>query len=409
MKRAAMAVVVAVLAGHAFVMAPVRAQSSRGQIAYSSYGAGGTFDVYVMNPDGSFATNLTNSTTRGEVDPSFSSDGTLIAFAGATGDEASDVYVMAADGSSERRVTATPEWEYTPVLSPDGTKVAFVREQRADYDVWISNIDGSSPERITSGVSAGIGALSWRPDGAAIAYSRATDSTGSNQEIYEVTLSDGVQRKVIARAGYDESPQYSPDGSSIAFLGEGAGVNSGLAVFTVNTDGTGLREVDNTGYAFAVAWAPDGTKLLVARGRGRANELLTMDPNGMNPQLVTNEITYDLSWQRCDGDCRLSTVQPSIVFVGPAFVHRRALKVMAEVRPAHTGEPLTITLYKKRDGRFRRVGSQTLAIPASTFAIASFPLQGRGRCKATAVFAGDEDHQGDRGGARFPCSGLIAG
>ncbi len=64
-----------------------------------------TFDVAVMNTDGSNIVNLTNS-AGGDYVPEWSSDGLMIAFI-ATRDGNKELYVMNADGSSQFRLTDT--------------------------------------------------------------------------------------------------------------------------------------------------------------------------------------------------------------------------------------------------------------------------------------------------------------
>ena len=72
-----------------------------------------------MNADGSNQVNLTNDPAN-DFSPTWSPDGTSIAFARNTGDYA-DIYVMNADGSGQTDITSSPlEYEAYPDWSPDG-------------------------------------------------------------------------------------------------------------------------------------------------------------------------------------------------------------------------------------------------------------------------------------------------
>ncbi len=57
------------------------------------------------------------------------------------------------------------------VLSPDGSKVAFLHEEGGDWEVWVMAADGSSPHRVLAGEKRRIfDALQWSPDNTYIAY-----------------------------------------------------------------------------------------------------------------------------------------------------------------------------------------------------------------------------------------------
>ncbi len=75
-----------------------------------------------MNPDGSNRTML----VRGGSDPDWSPDGSQITYVRGVGGSATDVFLANSDGTGRVRLTNTPDrWDYTPVFSPDGTKIAF--------------------------------------------------------------------------------------------------------------------------------------------------------------------------------------------------------------------------------------------------------------------------------------------
>ena len=81
-------------------------------------------DVFVMNADGSGKTDLTNTTSSGELNPVWSPDGTKIVYAGNPYNVGSnrDLFVMNADGSGQTNLTNSPSFEdgpdWMPVASP---------------------------------------------------------------------------------------------------------------------------------------------------------------------------------------------------------------------------------------------------------------------------------------------------
>ncbi|MCS7261757.1 MAG: hypothetical protein NZ765_13450, partial [Anaerolineae bacterium] len=71
-----------------------------------------------------------------------------------------DIILINADGSGLRRLTNGID----PVLSPDGSQVAFTRWNGEDGSLWVINIDGSG-ERAVLGATKQAKHPAWSPDG----------------------------------------------------------------------------------------------------------------------------------------------------------------------------------------------------------------------------------------------------
>ena len=74
-----------------------------------------------------------------------------------------DVWVMAADGSNAVDLTPRAGFDSIPAWSPDGAKLAFVR----DGGIAVMNADGSNMHVIISSGTF----PAWSPDGTKLAYS----------------------------------------------------------------------------------------------------------------------------------------------------------------------------------------------------------------------------------------------
>jgi len=66
-------------------------------------------------------------------------------------------------------------------LSPDGRRIAFVRELNGNYDLWVQNIDGSGLTQLTTG-EFGEFEPAWSPDGSKLAFISNRDSKGEVRE-----------------------------------------------------------------------------------------------------------------------------------------------------------------------------------------------------------------------------------
>jgi hypothetical protein len=114
-------------------------------------------DIYVMNADGSGRVNLTNNFPVEERGPSWSPDGTRIAYMCRVGDPplpggtpTFEICVMNADGSDPRRLTFNNLPDGTPSWSPDGTQIVFNRAvPPPNQQLHIMNADGSGQTQLT--------------------------------------------------------------------------------------------------------------------------------------------------------------------------------------------------------------------------------------------------------------------
>ncbi|HXD86650.1 MAG TPA: hypothetical protein VN641_09160 [Urbifossiella sp.] len=100
--------------------------------------------------------------------PAYSPDGRRIAFSSSR-DGTFDLYVMNANGSGVRRVVKLDGMQMRPSWSPDGQRLAFTSNHAGSYDLWIVRLDGTGLVRLT-GSAERDDYSAWRPDGRQIAF-----------------------------------------------------------------------------------------------------------------------------------------------------------------------------------------------------------------------------------------------
>ena len=131
--------------------------------------AAGYPDVYVINDDGSGATNLTpDSEGWPDGEPAWSPDGSKIVFRSyRTGN--GDLYTISPDGTELVRLTEG-NLDTNPRWSPDGQRIVFTRYldpyvEGSEFELFVINADGSALTQITDDVNLRSSEADWSPDG----------------------------------------------------------------------------------------------------------------------------------------------------------------------------------------------------------------------------------------------------
>jgi TolB protein len=252
----------------------------------------GDYAIYEMNADGRGQRRLTEhdvSTSSParllfQIEPAWSPDGTKIAFVSRRAGTF-DVFVMNADGTGTRRLTSTKENDTHPTWSPDGDEVAFAR----DADIWVMAADGSNARRVSDPMVEE-SEPAWAPDGRWMAYVRRAPGTAS-REIWLMRPDGSGRHVVLSQTGSSTGPAWSPDSTRIAFSSNEEG--SLFEIYTVGVDGKGLRTVVPTrADNFEASWSPDGAKIAyqedgaifaVELGGGRVEKLTDNENNDSSP------------------------------------------------------------------------------------------------------------------------------
>ncbi len=252
--------------------------------------------IYVMNPDGSGATALTQDSFA-NADPAWSPDGSRIVFAGGLINGAAgsgDIFVMEADGTGRVNLTNCPSSDRFPAWSPDGTKIVFTQAPTlfGPTGVYVMN---SAP----SGAACGGATLlvndalwpAWSPDGSTIAFVAVGATTLTVGKIYLMNPDGTDVRQLTTDPSFaDIQPSWSPDGSRLAFTR--TPISGGpLAIDVINRDGSGLTAL-TTGQGFfsnnsEPAWSPDGKKIAFSRVTRTGASIFVMNSNGNGDTQLT--------------------------------------------------------------------------------------------------------------------------
>lgn len=201
-----------------------------------------------------------------DAEPSFSADGTTIAFV-----RAGDIYAMRADGSGQRRLTTGPELDSRPLVSPNGRLVVFERRAAADQprDLYTVKSGGAGLHRLAPS-AADDHEASFSPDGRNVAFVRSVARAGGTaDDIYSVRPS-GARLVRLTKSGRDDfAPRHL--GATIVFSrGESAEGPSAFAdIFSMRSNGTKARKlIAGVGSSYVEDATANGRTLLFRRDQG---------------------------------------------------------------------------------------------------------------------------------------------
>jgi Tol biopolymer transport system component len=277
------------------------AAATNGPIVFQA-AAGKRAQLFTINPDGTGLRQVTRVGHDGAENPVWSPDGTRIAFDTNAG-KGVNVFTIAPDGTGLLSLPlGVGDFNGDPAYSPDGAQISFDQDagdsRPTVHGIYVANADGSGARRVTTGIAtkkAYDTESQWSPDGTRLAFTRVKNSRQA--AIFTVKL-DGTDLRQITPYKLDAaSPDWSPDGTRIAFNTywdphPGKSAN----VYTIRPDGTGLtaltRHRGGRTHSFRPSWAPDGSKLVIARfvprGKGGRLNLYTINPDGSRAKRLTN-------------------------------------------------------------------------------------------------------------------------
>jgi Tol biopolymer transport system component len=239
-------------------------------------------------------------------------------------------YTMNVDGSGLRRVSTGTGRTTCGYFTPDARHIVYASTHlggrecpprpdfsrgyvwpiHASYDIFRANADGSGLTRLTE--APGYDAEpTVAPDGT-IVFTSVRDG---DMEIYTMSADGSDVKRLTTRPGPDGGPFFSYDGALIIFrgkritdeteladyrrlLGEGLWRPTDLELFVMNRDGSGLRQItDSGGSNFAPFIHPDGRRAIFASNRhdpkGRNFDLYLVNLDGTGVERVTFNDTFD--------------------------------------------------------------------------------------------------------------------
>jgi Tol biopolymer transport system component len=253
-------------------------------------------DIYTVSPNGRHLVNLTPDSPKSDDYASWSADGRKIAFwstrtgrdnsfVPALGRADQEIFVMNANGSGLRQVTKNDVDDGGPTWSPSGDRLVFHRfiDDIDHADLITVRVNGTSERNLTRSPRISDRYGVWSPDGREIVFMR--DDSGSENDIATIRPDGSHLRALTATPTDEEAPDWSPDGTRIAFHWDVAAPRDNWDIYVMRRDGgsppTRLTTAEGGDSSVNPAWSPDGRKIVFNKG-----ELFTMRADGSRQKTV---------------------------------------------------------------------------------------------------------------------------
>jgi Tol biopolymer transport system component len=179
----------------------------------------------------------------------------------APGDPQPDIYSVLPGGQAMHRLTDDPAFDACAAYSADGKQIAYCSsagDPTGQFDIWTMKANGKDRQRLTQ-LGGGATFPDFSPDGSRIAFG-ARPAGASNIDVYVMNVDGSDLVQLTNAPGNDRYPAWSPDGSRIVFESERSGLNQ---VWVMSADGSDQTQLtfDATQKDQTPEWSPDGTEI----------------------------------------------------------------------------------------------------------------------------------------------------
>lgn len=259
------------------VLHPSLPPGVRGQVVFHS-SRDGRNKLFTIDLATGAIDRLTSGADHRDEDPSWSPDGSAVAFASNRFGRADfDIAILDRRDGAVTRVTAHPAFEQHPTWGSRGARILFASEQDGTQAVFEARADGLDVTRLSAPPARAL-MPAESPGGRAVAF---TAGTPDGLQVLVYDRDSKAERPLTSGPVGAARPRWSPDGSRIAYVRLGD-PGRYLEVLDIATAQATAIRVEGIASLSDPDWSPDGRFLIAAGARrpgdGADWDLLLIDP-----------------------------------------------------------------------------------------------------------------------------------
>jgi Tol biopolymer transport system component/DNA-binding winged helix-turn-helix (wHTH) protein len=225
---------------------------------------------------------------EGDVSPVFSPDGEKIAFLRASESAVADIYWISTSGGEPHRVTHDGKMINGIAWSSDNRSIIFSSNRAGEYALYKAPLERGTPQRM--------------PVGTEDATQPAIPQDGKNLAFVESSAIFGIQRisapteashaakdsLIVSSTAQDSAPSISPDDAQFAFQSWRSGSQQ---IWVSSANGQSLRQLTPSGGNLSgsgsPSWSPDGDRILFDSRTDGHSHIFVIAATGGSPQQIT--------------------------------------------------------------------------------------------------------------------------
>lgn len=188
---------------------------------------------------------------------------------------------------SQRSLRGVARTKLTFISDRNREAVVATVEKRDVKEVFVADYDGANQRRITINRTMNL-TPNWSPDGRSIAY------TSYRTGVPDILISNiyvGTMESPTKGVGHNYLPVFSPDGTRIAFMSNRDG---NPEIYVMNRDGSNLTRLTNSpAIDVTPTWSPNGTQLAFTSERTGSPQIWVVGVDGTGLRRISYESFAD--------------------------------------------------------------------------------------------------------------------